>query len=103
MMIGLVILEVFYFLRVLKRKTGFLGFPLEMIAAFKFDILKDIYGYPPAATRGLLAVVCIIMILRAADIFYLYKNKDAANGLPVGLFISVTLIDLATFIGRFIY
>lgn len=101
MVVGIIILEGFYFFRALKKKVGFLGLPFQMISAFKCDILENIFMHPATVTYGLLFVCGVILLLRAGGIFYLYKNENAARGIPWGVMITATAIDCATFISKY--
>lgn len=101
MVFGIIILEIVYFVCVIKKKMGFIGFPLLMIKSFKCDILENLYSYTAIVTYSLLIVFGIIMLLRIIEIVYLYKHQDSTKGFPVALLITATVSDLTPFITRF--
>lgn len=102
MVFGIIILEIVYFVCVIKKKIGFFELPLQMITAFKCEILEDIFSYTAVVTCNLLIVFVIIMLLRIIEIVYLYKHQGLTKGFPVVCILAATVSDFAAFSTRFI-
>ncbi len=102
MVFGIIVLEIVYFIRLIKSKIVFAGFPLQMISVFKCEILETHFSYSTGVTYSLMLIFGIITVLRIVEAVYLYRNQNSAKGLPWGVFLAASVSDIGTFITKFL-